>query len=123
MEALWHRENAGFKALARFWHAWWRGQRPQEELNVCHTYQVMDQRGWGDRDRIWADRRLDRGCRDQRVPVGRNQPYFDLQQRRVEALTIGDFRRFRATLGPPTASPGVAAEEPAATGGLECLPR
>ncbi len=30
-------------------------------MNVSHPDEVMEQRGWGDRDRIRADRRLDRG--------------------------------------------------------------
>jgi hypothetical protein len=63
--------------------------KTQEDLNVCHTNHVMEERGWGDRNRIRPHRRLDRCCRDQRISVGRNQPDFDLQQRRLEALAIG----------------------------------
>src|SRR6266852_4173221 len=87
----------------------------------------MEQRGWGDRDRIRADRRLDRGRRDQRVSVGRNQPHVDLQQRRLEALTIGDFGRFshharhhRAWF-PRTIKPELTEPAPA-SGGFSVLP-
>jgi hypothetical protein len=58
----------------------------------------MEQLSWRNRNRIRPDRCLDRGCRDRRDAAGRNQPHLDLQQRRLEALAVGDFGRLYTTL-------------------------
>src|SRR5438309_9994484 len=85
---------ADFKDLASAWRAIGEeGLPPTGGLDVCHSEQVMEERGRGDRDRIRPDRCTDRGCRDCRNAAGWNQPHLDLQQRRLEALTIGDFGR------------------------------
>jgi len=81
---------------------------------------LWSQGGWGDRDRIRADRRLDRGCCDRCVPTGRNQPYDDLSTTQRRSFdNRRNFLGLTPRLGPPPRRRASVPEEPATTGGLE----